>query len=213
MMHGYIGGENDVIANAPLLDVLGVNLVLATEREGPLPAGLVELSREKVAVSSGEEVILVLANPDAWPRAVLMDAAISSVSLARRPDCDHTQALCRDYSALARRRLPGQVLTQTVAAGETLRFSPADRPRMLFLSTTYRPEWHTTSSHGSLPVTSIGGAFIGIEVPAGVDEIQLAFRPRARIWLSWFSGLVTVLLCVLVAAAAPLKRAWDRRRR
>ena len=212
MMHGYIGGENDVISNAPLLDVLGVNLVLTTEREGPPPAGLLERSRVSVATFLGEETIVVLANPDAWPRAVLMDAGAPGVSLPRRPSCDHARALCRDFSGLVERRLAGVVAAEPTGDGETLRFPPAESPRMLFLSTMYRPEWHTTSSHGSLPFSSIAGAFIGIEVPAGVDEVQLAFLPRARIWLSGFSGLVTVLLCV-VAAVAPLRRMGDPRRR
>ena len=68
--------------------------------------------------------------------------------------------------------------------------------RLLFLSAFYRPEWVATAGEETLAIEQMAGAFIGVTVPPGVQDIDLAFRPRTRMALTWVSGLSLVALLV-----------------
>jgi hypothetical protein len=208
LWHGYIGGERDTIENASLLDTLGVNLVLTTEAEGPVPDGLREVGRLPVKTLMGDYVLQLLGNADAWPKAVLLAPEATSVSLPGRPACPNEAALCRDFSAMAALRLPDPV---SVVAGNgryMARVASSRESRLLFVSSLYRPEWKATSPAGELAVTPVAGAFLGVVVPPGVESVSLSFEPTARILLTWFSGLTLAGLLVTLGAMS-----WRARQR
>ena len=207
LMHGFIGGERDVIENGALLDVLGINMILTTEIEGPVPPDLSVRQRLNVENSRGARDLMLLANPDAWPIAVLMETRARTVPLPPRPDCSHEAALCRDYRAFAEQRLPDRVSIESENGEYRVRVPPADRERLLFMSALYRPEWQAASSSGALRIDPIGRAFLSVTVPAGVEEIHLTFVPRTRVALTWLGGLA---LFVSLGAFAAL---WWRGRR
>src|SRR6185503_4906468 len=168
LMHGFIGGEADVIANAPLLDVLGIGLVLREEDEGPAPPGLVTLERLPVKTVDGPVVLQLLANPDAWEDAVAMSEDARAVALPPRPTCPNERVLCRDFTPLARRRLDRAVTVDSSNGVITGTVAPSDAAQMVFLSTLYRPEWNAHSTAGPLRVDQVAGAFIGVTLPPGV---------------------------------------------
>jgi hypothetical protein len=211
LWHGYIGGERDVIENASLLDTLGVNMILTTEAEGPVPEGLQVLERLPVTTLLGDHVLLVLGNPDAWPKAVLLDPGASSVSLPKRPACPNEAALCRDYRTMAEARLPDPLSVTADNGRYTVRVTPATRPRLLFLSTLYRPEWVAASPRGALAVTPVAGAFLGVLIPAGTEEVRLWFSPTGRILLTWLSGLTLLALLAGLGVMSWTARARARR--
>jgi hypothetical protein len=198
LMHGYIRGQQAVIENATLLDVLGINLVVTTTEEGLAPGGLIRVEQRRVSDVLGLEIF---ANPDAWPEAVLLSPDARDAALPVVEGCGHTGALCRDYTALARARLPQDVSLREVNDGYQLHVPPSDAPRLLFISAFYRPEWEATAADQVLTVDPIADAFIGVTVPPGVRDVQLAFRPRIRMALTWLSG---VSLVVLLAALGTL---------
>ena len=210
LMHGQIAGQREVVENGVLLDVLGIDLVLAS-RGSVDSNGLVATDHVRVVESNRSPTphdLVLLANPDAWPTAVLMTAGTQHVRLARRPDCAVGGALCSDYATFPPRRLPAPVSLQAIDGVYEARFSPAERERLLFVSATYRPEWRASSPAGPLRVEPVADAFLGVTIPAGVAEVDLAFVPRARIALTVLSG---VALAALMAAAAAV--AWRRRPR
>ncbi len=213
LMTGLIGGQQEVIENDTLLDVLGVNLVMQAAGEGPTPAALVETDRVRTpdseAFAGPAHDILLLANRDAWPRAVLMDARAPAASLPFRRGCPHRGALCRDYTAFAEARLPDPVRLTASDGRYTARFAASERARLLFLSVLFRPEWQATAAAGALRVVPIADAFIGVTVPPGVAEIDLRFEPRVRIALAWVSGGILVVLLVGVGLG-DAGRAWRR---
>jgi hypothetical protein len=186
--------------------VLGINLVWTAEAEGAIPAGLRVLDRTHVETPRGEEDLVLLANTDAWPKAVLMDADARTISLPLRSGCPHEGALCREYEPLAARRLPGDVALTSSNGRYAARFAPADRDRLLFLSATYRPEWQATSPRGALRIDPVANAFLGVTIPAGVDSVDLAFVPRLHMAMTWVSGVaffgVLVAFCVLLRRAS-----------
>jgi hypothetical protein len=204
LMKGVISGQRDVIANDALLDVLGVNLIMMAAGEGPIPSTLRLTDHLRphgdVAYAGPAHDILLLANEDAWPKAVLLDSAAQTVPLPFRGGCPNRGALCRDYGALAAARLPEPVQLSVAGGRYTARLAPSDRERLLFLSVLDRPEWQVTARAGPLRIVPIADAFVGVLVPAGVDEVELRFVPRVRIALAWFSGGVLTLLLVGVGA-------------
>ena len=143
-----------------------------------------------------------------WPKAVLLDSMAQAAPLPFRRGCPHRGALCRDYGALAAARLPEPVQLSVGGGRYTARLAPADRERLLFLSVLDRPEWQVTARAGPLRIVPIADAFVGVLVPAGVDEVDLRFVPRVRIALAWFSGGILTLLLVGVGAGYA-KRGWD----
>jgi hypothetical protein len=206
IMEGAIPGTLNGMQNGTMLDVLGINLVVATTDEAPFSPDLPMVERYAVTSNTGGE-LQILANPDAWPLAVLMDADAQTLTLPIHEGCEHDRALCRDYEALHRSRLPGTVALTTENGRYVARVPPADRDRLLFLSAYYRPEWEAASPTGPLPIHPVAGAFLGVTVPPGVTDVTVRYVPRTLVLLTWvssltFAGLI-VVFCVL----------WRRQRR
>jgi hypothetical protein len=205
LMHGLIGGQREVIENRALADVLGINLVMTTDADGVEPPGMSRL--ETYEPASKDRRLLVYANPDAWPKAVLTAADARHLRLPLVAGCPHTGALCRNYDAFAATRQPEPVRLDGRDGAYTARFAPGARERLLFLSTLFRPEFAARTQGRPLRVDSVAGGFLGITVPGGVSEVHIAFEPKARIVLSWFSGasLASLLTACLIVS-------WRERR-
>jgi len=216
LARGMIGGQQEVIENDALLDVLGVNLIMQAAGEGPLLSTLrvTDHLRPRVVgpYDGPAHDILVLANENAWPKAVLLDNKARTVALPFRSGCPHSGALCRDYTALAASRLPEPVRLAASDGRYSARFAPSDRERLLFLSVLYRREWRATAASEALRVVPLADAFVSVIVPPGVEEIELRFVPRVLIALSWFSGGIFTILLIGVGRAEA-SRVWRRLRR
>jgi hypothetical protein len=210
LMHGYILGQRDLIAHPPLLNVLGIDLVWASIADGPFLPTLVQTDRwplTGVSAAADQPDIVLMANPQAWPRAVFLPEDAGRTPLPRRPSCAHTGALCGDFGLLERQRLPEPVTLTEADGFYAARFAPADQPRLLFISATYRPEWQARSMEGPLAVEPAADAFLSVVVPPRVAEVELRFVPRERIALAWVSyGTMAVLLVALSVDALRRRR-------
>jgi hypothetical protein len=208
LMHGQIAGQREVIENSAALDVLGVDLVLAS-KDGIRPAHEL-VATDQVHVTESNRLaaphdLVLFANPDAWPTAVLMTAGTQHLQLPRQPQCRPAGAMCSDYSSFLSHRLPAPVSLDATNGFYAARFGAAEQERLLFVSAAYRPEWRASSPAGALPVEPVADAFLGVTVPAGVDRVELAFVPRLRIALTILSG------CALAALMAAFAVVWWRR--
>jgi hypothetical protein len=210
LMESIIGGDVDVIRNQPLLDVLGIDLVLSTEGETGVPSGLIVAERPRVRAAGLDDLVL-LANPTAWPRAVLLAPDAAALQLPRRDSCEHSAALCRDFAPLARTRLDGHVALEVGAGRYAARVQPADQERLMFFSTLYRPEWEARAGDTRLQVRPVADAFLGITVPPGVSEIAVAYTPRVQIALTWIGNIAFFGLAGVVLLP-PARRVIVRRR-
>jgi hypothetical protein len=193
-MHGFIRGDASVLGNADLLDVLGVNLVVVSEGADRVPAALQELRRVEIVVDGTAETLVVLGNPRAWPKAVLLDPAVLDAPLPVMPGCRHRAALCRDYTRVREARLPGAVDVDARQGHYRVRLPPADRERLLFMPATYREEWRVADPKAGARVVPVAGAFLGVLVPAGVTDVDVAYVPSTRRLLTWFSGATAISL-------------------
>jgi hypothetical protein len=177
---------------------------VTTESEGAIPAGLSVVNR---MTTDDRGTLVTLANPDAWPRAVLMQPDAFEVSLPLNPGCLHQGALCRDYTPLVGKRLDGAVALVSTNGQHLATFAPSDRERLLFLSVLHRPEWTVVAPPDPrLPIHRVANAFLGVTVPPGVGEVRIAFMPRLHVALTWLSGLA------LLATAVMLCLLWSRER-
>ena len=189
LMESFISGDSNVISNPTLLDVLGINLVLTTEHETSVPSGLQVVARPHVHDERLSDLV-VLANADAWPEAVLLSRDAYNLELPIHPGCAHAGAMCRDYEPLSRMRLNGSVSLQVSNGRYVAQFPPSDEERLLFISAMYRPEWRAAATRGALTIHPVANAFLGVTVPAGVTDVSVEFTPRIQIALTWLSNLV-----------------------
>jgi len=189
LMESFISGDANVINNPALLDVLGINLVLTTEHETGVPPGFQVVARPHVHDGRLSDLVL-LANRDAWPKAVLLQRDADTVQLPIHAGCAHTGAMCRDYAPLVPLRLDDPVSLQVTSGRYIAHVARSDQERLLFISAMYRPEWTATAATGSLAVHPVADAFLGVVVPPGVTDITVAFTPRIQIALTWFSNLI-----------------------
>ena len=189
LMEGTIQGDSNVIGNRTLLDVLGINLVLTTEHETGVPPGVVVVDRPDVNDERLSDLVL-LANADAWPPAVLLRGDAYTTHLPVRTGCERTGALCRDYEPLSQMRIDGDVTLHATNGTYVAHVPPSDQERVLFISAMYRPEWRAAGPTGPLPVHAIADAFLGVTVPPGTTDITVEYTPRIQIALTWFSNIV-----------------------
>ena len=210
LMHGVILGQREVIGHQPLLDVLGINLVWATTGDGPFPPALLLTDRWKGGSSQDYEAekndLVLFANPQAWPRAVLVPPEAALVRLPLRPGCPHQGAMCRDFTALARQRLPAKVALAESDGFYGARFPSASEERLLFVSAAWRREWEARSDAGPLQITPAAEAFLGVRIPPGVDHVEVRFEPRVRAMLTWVSAISVLALTTVVAVSLGRRR-------
>jgi hypothetical protein len=143
------------------------------------------------------------ANPDAWPEVTVLSTDALDVPLPLVAGCGHDGALCRRYDALVKTRLPDRASLASVNGEYQIRVAPSTAERLLFLSVLYRPEWTAASSGGgALRIDPVAGAFLGVRVPPGVQEVRVVFVPRARVALTWLGVVSTASLLVLCSVVA-----------
>ena len=193
LMESTIIGDMHTVENRRLLDVLGINLVLVSEAEGRPDMPLV--TRLSIRAPDLDGDVLVLRNPNAWPKAVFLEPGAVTLTLPRHAGCTDNGALCLDYEDLAARRVAGDVTLRERNGEYVARLTPVANERLLFLSGLYRPEWEASAADGRrLTVQPIARAFMGVTIPPGTGEVKLEYRPRRLETLTWVSNLALVTL-------------------
>lgn len=197
---GRIEGHEATVGHAPALDVLGIGVVLADGDE-PVAPSLEEVARVPV----GGAEVRVLRNPGAWPGAAFVDPAVLAAPLSDLDDCGQPGLLCHDFSGVV--GAPHDTRVALTRRHGTLRatFAPGDGPRRLLVSEMYRPEWQAHAGGRSLPVGPAWAGLIAVDVPAGVGEITLRYRPALVVTLTWTSGVLLVGLAAGLALTAKLR--------
>ena len=202
---GRIMGHPATVSSRSTLDVLGIGAVLATVGER------VEPSLEEVArVPTRDGDVRLLRNPTAWPGAVLVDDSALNAASSRLPGCSVGGLLCLDFTPLTTaphdkgvevRRRHGQIDIRVRAAPSTA--------RTLLVSEMYRPAWTAHADGRNLRVSRVLGGLIGVQVPAGVQAVELRYRPIGLVvstWLSW-ATLLAATAVLTVAAGNRRQRA------
>jgi hypothetical protein len=200
LMHGFIRGHPGVLANQPALTMLGVALIVAT----PDDAAAVGPGYRKIAQWEVDgESILLLHNGDAWPEAWFMPMSAERIQMPRRwPQCPLPGLLCADVAEFAAERLPGAVALERSGDYTVARFAPQQERRLLVFSSLYREGWQAQAGER---VVEVANALRAVEVPPGVAEIRLHYRPEPRSTLR-IIGLLCAIACAAVLAVGALRR-------
>lgn len=193
LMHGLIGTNHAQFGNARMLEVVGIDLLLAYESEAA--AGMVPINYKEIGEEPGERTdpILLFANPQAWPRVSLLPGNAREIDLSIVADdaCRDRGLLCLNFGPFPDRLKPDplkiEIDRQRIAA--TL---PSGRTnRIAFVSQLYRPAWRATIDDNPAEVSPIaGGALIGVEVPATGGRLELIYDTQLRQALWWLAALV-----------------------
>ncbi len=218
--HGQIQGHYDILSNKSMLDVFGINLVMALDselgdnlkqlhehqskfmleifgihiRSKPVN-NLVLLGEHQGRFEDSSHKILLYRNDSAWPQAFLMNPEVTD--LEERRVCSYNGAICRDFSEWQDYRLKGEVTMEGKDGRYIIRISPSDKERLFVTSKLYRPEWVALDDRG-LPLSTeqVGGTLLGVRVPPGLRTFILEFRPLIRRIL-WIVSIVSLILAAL----------------
>jgi hypothetical protein len=182
---GRIEGHEATVGHEPGLDVLGVGVVLATGDE-PVAASLEEVAR--VAVTGAE--VRVLRNPGAWPGAAFVDPAVLARPLPDLDNCGQPGLLCHDFSGIVGAAHDTRVTLTRRHGTLTAAFAPGDEPRRLLVSEMYRRGWQAHAGGRLLPLAPAWAGLIAVDVPPGVRDVTLRYRPAPIVALTWTSGLL-----------------------
>lgn len=209
LMHGLIRTRPENFGDGRLLDIAGVDLLLAYRSEveaGLVPDGLRELGEEPGA---HENPLVLFANPDAWPRVALLppDGAPAARDLPQRDDCPDRGLLCGDFSGFPQRLTPGASGIEVTADRVAAEIPAGAGGRLAFVSQLYRPEWRATLDGAPAEVVPLaGGALLGVEVPAEGGRLELVYDPAPRALLWWIGALGLLAAFAAAVAASLLKR-------
>jgi hypothetical protein len=195
LLEGDIRAGPATLFDVNLMKVLGITHVLALA-DDRYAAGL---ALERTVRSRSGEAVRILRNRAAWPRAVFLDEAAIGLRLARLPDCGHDRLLCADFAPVVAHRRPGPAVAVEERYG-TIRINlpPADTPRLLMLSTWFRPGWRVAPANVS--VFPIFEELTAIRVPAGVTDIRMSYLPAVRLWPHIVAAIVLLAGVVMMLA-------------
>lgn len=200
LMEGTINVTERNVQDKDFLDVLGIDYVVAWERENVAA----ELSRVGTIRLSGRSDITVWRNPEAWAPVVELKPDAGNQRLTVNPACGHDRFLCSDFAPVRALRAasPRPSIAQR---GGTIAFTvpPAAADRLFLVNTWYRTGW--VAQRSDLAVFPLFGQLIGVKVPANVSEVALSYRPTALIWAYAVStaAIVIAAMLVLILIGAP----------
>jgi hypothetical protein len=188
--------DNLLLKNKPALDLLSVNWVIAD------PAASYSSAFRHVGqvVTQDGRPGMVLRNDAAWPKAFLASPSIRELRVPKRADCWHGRFLCGDFEALL--TLPaGSDRVAIERDGELIRcrFAASGAPRTLVVNEMYRPGWRVLGGAHHLETFPVLEALVGVDVPAGVTELTLGYRPPYRVVARYVAllGMLGTLLAAI----------------
>ncbi|OAB60847.1 hypothetical protein AY599_21555 [Leptolyngbya valderiana BDU 20041] len=211
LMHGLILTPRSSLTQRRMLEIAGIDLLLAYRSEaeaGLLPDGLRPLGAEP---GDREDPLLLFAVPDAWPRVALLPpgSAKAAATLPRREDCPERGLLCLDFSGFPARLTPNPGGIAVSRDRVTAEIPPGPPGRLAFVSQLHRQEWRATVAGEPAEIVPLAnGALIGVPVPPEGGRLNLVYDTGLRETLWWLGalGLAAAFLAALLATV------WRRRK-
>jgi hypothetical protein len=217
--YGWIPGHPDILKNTSMLNVFGINMILAATNQSPSDIKIADYAKNpgisedemirRYVLLDKRQIILnnypnsskeslnvsLYKNQDAWPKSFLMDPVVLEIDIKDKA-CDYDGVICTDFTKWKEYLLHDSVSVSGKNGSYTVKITPASVEKLFVTSKLYRDEWRAYSDLIPLKVEKIGGALVGVMIPPNVGEIQLIFQPTTRYYLlavSLFSLLMAFL--------------------
>jgi uncharacterized membrane protein YfhO len=81
-----------------------------------------------------------------------------------------------------------------------------ERPSVLLFNDSYSKYWECTCNGQPVPVMTANGNFMAVALPAGLCQVEWAFRPIPVLRLFWLSVATSVVLAGVAVWAALSKK-------
>ena len=201
-MHGRIDGEADVLLNQPLLDVMGIGVVAVMDGANVGP-GLKDLGTYDWFQ---RERLRLYKNDTAWPLVSVVASDLRKLTkLPRRPGCSHEKLMCADFAGAHDARITNQDVDFAWKGDRlTMKLATSDQPRTILVTQAFWDQWKAHSGAGNpLDVFPLLEAFVGIDVPPGVDEIDLEYVDNRYRWMTsvMLAGMGIPLVVIIAIVA------------
>jgi hypothetical protein len=180
-MKAHIVGSKKILFNKSLLDVLGIKYIFADLYES-VPSGLV---RYALLPGKKGKTIAVYTNPAAWPDAVVVDEKARLLEPSSDKGDRDINLLNYDFrSLLELGNLKDGVTIRREHGSMSLFVKPSRKKRFVLVNEYFRPGWKAKSISpngiAEMRTRPLFGHFIGIEIPTGVVEVRLSYRPSHK---------------------------------
>ena len=162
----------------------------------------------------------VYANPDALPRAFLVDrqqvvadeskalASVGSAGFAPREAVVTEHRLPGLSAGLGAAPAAGRARIDTYERERVVATTTGERKALLVLTDVYYPGWKATVDGHSTPIRRVDYLLRGVMVPAGTHTVEFSYEPA-----SWRAGWIVsgLALLVLIAIGFGARRVKQRR--
>lgn len=186
-----MAGDLELLNNKPMLDVLGVELVLALDSEHVEHLALI--STRNSNYKGKKQQINLYKNSNVWPKAFVMDKDILKAPDIRA--CQSDGLLCRDFSVWKQYRSDAPIRLSGNNGKYSLNTPASSKSQLVVTTMLYRPEWVATSAGVPLKIVPVWNALIGINLPPGAETVALEFRPILRNTL-WFISTASLMITI-----------------
>jgi len=201
LMHGHIAGQNSVVIDNDLLNVLGIKYVLAYEDE-KVSSDLVKINQISLPRLNK---IYIYKNSAVWPEAVVLAPGIKNATLPRKISCENNRILCADFSRIANGRESGIADISKKRNGYiSVTLGEHAKSTLVMVTEMYRDKWRARAIVDgrieSIKTFPIAESFIGFEAPPGASHIYLKYEPNIMIWLTILSWSIILFVTFTLVA-------------
>ncbi len=197
--YGVIRAQPQVERLRGLLDIAGITYVLALAGE-PVADGWEPI----VSVRGTHPFPLVLwRNPTTALGAMVVDRTTSDAAVSARPGCTTAGLFCLDDESLTSLARPGVTRVTNRDGRIAIELAPAVEARRVLVAEMFRQEWRAEPA-GTVLRPAFGGLMF-VDVPAGVAQVVLVYRPWLR--LSLAAAAWTMMAAAFVVVCRPVRRA------
>lgn len=207
LMHGFIKGNKITIENQELLDLLGIELIVADDNDLPKNQNIKIIWSKQL---DDKNRIHLLKNETAWKQAWMMSKEANGLEIKPFDGCNKSGFLCADVRELVKTKLEDKVTTSGNNGKTEATFTKSGMDRLLVFSKLYRKDWLATSEDRNLKVLPLANSLLAVEIPAGVSKVSLEYKPQPRYTLRIisFTCFIACLALIFINTVRFRKKIW-----
>ena len=196
--------RNWPLEDQPLLTLLGINAVVSLNEQ----ATAERLTLKGTQKLRTGDVIQLWENEDVWPKAVSLTETHLNSEIPTYLNCKEISLICHDFSKFIQQVDVDENPITSNFEGDTINITRDDMSEDSFVLVTsmYRPEW--VADNIDVKVTNWHSLLL-LQIPKGVNEVSLKYKPWQRVLTRWISLISILLLLCTLLFIRMRKYTWD----